>query len=159
MKLFFFIICEIFILYKPSTAENKVTSKKKTNKTLVVIVCYLWLTYHYVYVFGLLVGIYIADIVIDILIFISPTLTSKLVQSSVLSFFATIAFLYLAYKSFFEAFDILHSHYQIRGNQILIDICMFIVFVVLIDILVAKVQKRERYLSRFTNLRLPDKND
>lgn len=54
-------------------------------------------------VFSLIFGIYLADVVIDILIFISPNFTKKMVQSALLSFLATYAFLYLMYKSFSEA--------------------------------------------------------
>ncbi len=54
-------------------------------------------------VFSLLIGIYLADIVIDVLIFVSPGTTNKIVRSPYLSFAAAYAFLYLAYKSFFEA--------------------------------------------------------
>ncbi len=61
-------------------------------------------------VFSLLVGIYIADILIDILIFISPTFTKKMVENSVLSLLAAFAFIFLAYKSYSETF-ILLRHY------------------------------------------------
>lgn len=60
-------------------------------------------------VFSLLVGIYLADIVIDILIFISPVLTKKLVESPILSLLATYAFLYLMYKSYHEAIVIVQE--------------------------------------------------
>ena len=60
-------------------------------------------------VFSLLVGIYLADIVIDILIFISPKATKKIVESALLSLLATYAFLYLMYKSFWEAFLKIHE--------------------------------------------------
>lgn len=54
-------------------------------------------------VYSLLFGIFLADILIDILIFISPKMTRKLVENAWLSFLATYAFLYLLYKSFSEA--------------------------------------------------------
>ena len=57
-------------------------------------------------VFGLLVGIYTADILIDILIFVSPKLTKKLVENSYISLLASYAFIYLAYKSYSESFHI-----------------------------------------------------
>jgi len=58
-------------------------------------------------VFSLLAGIYLANIVIDILIFASPSFTKKLVKSAILSFLASIAFLYLMYKSYSEAFHLI----------------------------------------------------
>lgn len=56
--------------------------------------------------FSLIFGIYIADIVIDILIFISPSSTTKIVNNHFISFLGTIAFLFLAYKSFSEAITV-----------------------------------------------------
>lgn len=64
-------------------------------------------------VFSLLVGIYFADILIDILIFLSPALTKKIVQSSILSVLAAVAFLYLAYKSIHEALFLTHEAYGV----------------------------------------------
>jgi hypothetical protein len=58
-------------------------------------------------VFGLLIGIYLADIIIDILIFVSPKFTKKLVQSPILSLIAAYAFIYLGWKSFSEAWLLL----------------------------------------------------
>lgn len=52
--------------------------------------------------YGLIMGIYVADIVIDILIFVSPKFTKKLVENAVLSLIAAWAFLYLGYKSYSE---------------------------------------------------------
>jgi hypothetical protein len=63
-------------------------------------------------VFSLLFGIYLADIVIDILIFISPKLTKKMVESAILSLLATYAFLYLMYKSYSEAAVIIRDAYH-----------------------------------------------
>lgn len=54
-------------------------------------------------VFSLLFGIYLADVLIDIMIFASPKTTKKLVENPVFSFFASLAFIYLMYKSFSEA--------------------------------------------------------
>lgn len=54
-------------------------------------------------VFSLLFGIFLADVVIDILIFVSPNTTKKIVESPLLSLAAAYAFLFLAYKSFSEA--------------------------------------------------------
>jgi len=71
-------------------------------------------------VFSLLFGIYLADIAIDILIFVSPTLTKKVVQSAVLSLLAAYAFLYLAYKSYTEAFDVIGEHLDISVWLILL---------------------------------------
>lgn len=76
-------------------------------------------------VFSLLVGIYAADIVIDILIFVSPTFTKKMVESAVLSLIATYAFLYLMYKSFSEAFLIVqHTHGQARLIYAVALVCL-----------------------------------
>jgi hypothetical protein len=69
-------------------------------------------------VFSLLFGIYLADIMIDILIFISPALTKKLVENAVLSFLAAVAFIYLAYKSYSEAGALLHEHYHLTEVQL-----------------------------------------
>ncbi len=63
-------------------------------------------------VFSLLFGIYLADILIDILIFVSPSFTKKLVENSLLSLLAAFAFIYLAYKSYSEAFILLQQHYH-----------------------------------------------
>ncbi len=104
--------------------------------------------------FGLLIGIYIADVLIDILIFISPKFTTRLVKNAVLSLMATLAFLYLAYKSFNEAFYLLHEHYHVTGGQIFVEIVIFVVLVLLADLIMAKVQNRKHYLSKFTSLRV-----
>lgn len=52
--------------------------------------------------YGLIVGIFVADILIDILIFVSPKMTKKLVENEMLSLVAAWVFLYLGYKSFSE---------------------------------------------------------
>jgi hypothetical protein len=54
-------------------------------------------------VFSLLIGIFFADAFIDVLIFTSPKLTKKLVESALLSLLASFAFLYLMYQSYAEA--------------------------------------------------------
>ncbi len=70
-------------------------------------------------VFSLLFGIYLADILIDILIFISPAFTKKMVENASLSLLAAFAFLYLAYKSYSEAFIYLHESYHLVSWQLL----------------------------------------
>ncbi len=62
--------------------------------------------------FGLLFGIYMADIAIDIMIFLSPSFTRKVVENSVLSILAAYAFVYLGYKSFSETGVLLHEHFH-----------------------------------------------
>jgi putative Ca2+/H+ antiporter (TMEM165/GDT1 family) len=76
-------------------------------------------------VFSLLFGIYLADIVIDILIFVSPSFTKKLVENATLSLLAAVAFLYLAYKSYSEATILLHEHYHLSPVQ-LVGVSVFI---------------------------------
>jgi hypothetical protein len=98
-------------------------------------------------VFGLLVGIYFADILIDILVFVSPTLTKKVVESAVLSFIATYAFLYLAYKSYSESMMMLHEHYHVSSGRIEIFILSFHTIVVLLDLMMAKLQNRHSYIT------------
>jgi hypothetical protein len=68
--------------------------------------------------FSLLFGIYLADIVIDILIFISPSLTRKIVENAVLSILAAYAFLYLAYKSYSETFHTLHQSFHLSAIEL-----------------------------------------
>jgi hypothetical protein len=63
-------------------------------------------------VFSLLLGIYFADIVIDILIFVSPSFTKKLVENSILSLLAAFAFIFLSYKSYSEALLVTHQKYH-----------------------------------------------
>lgn len=71
-------------------------------------------------VFSLLFGIYLADILIDILIFISPAFTKRLVQNAVLSLVAAFAFLYLGYKSYSEAFHLLREAFFIPTSTLLL---------------------------------------
>lgn len=104
-------------------------------------------------VFGLLIGIYFADIFIDILIFVSPKLTKKIVESALLSFIATFAFLFLAYKSFSEALHILTEKFLISDKNILIDILLFFVIIIVADIVMAKLQKRKAYISHIVGMR------
>jgi len=85
-------------------------------------------------VFSLLFGIYLADIVIDIIIFVSPSFTKKLVESPSLSFVATYAFIYLAYKSFSESYILLHERFHISGLNALIWVVFFVLFVLLLDL-------------------------
>jgi len=61
---------------------------------------------------SLLVGIYFADVFIDILIFVSPAKTKKLVENALLSILAAVAFLYLAYKSFSESLILASEHFH-----------------------------------------------
>jgi len=104
-------------------------------------------------VFGLLIGIYFADILIDILIFVSPKLTKKVVNSAILSFIATIAFLYLAYKSYTEAGILVHEHYFVPGKTIFTDLAIFICIIVIIDLIMARIQHRKAYIKHIINLR------
>jgi len=104
-------------------------------------------------VFGLLIGIYFADILIDILIFVSPKLTKKVVESVALAFIATFAFLFLAYKSITEAGLLLHEKYLLTEKEIFIDITIFFVALLILDLLVAKLQHRKAYITHITNLR------
>lgn len=104
-------------------------------------------------VFGLLIGIYFADIFIDILIFVSPKFTKKIVESALLSFIATFAFLFLAYKSFSEALHILTEKFLISDKSLVIDILLFFVVVILADVIMAKIQKRNAYITHIVNLR------
>lgn len=71
-------------------------------------------------VFSLLFGIYLADILIDILIFVSPSVTKRLVQNAFLSLIAAFAFLYLGYKSYSEAFELLHEAFFLPISTILL---------------------------------------
>lgn len=78
-------------------------------------------------VFSLLAGIYLADVVIDVLIFASPSLTKKLVESPLLSFLASLAFLYLMYKSYSEAFLLIARvpSQSARMGYIVFVVCVF----------------------------------
>lgn len=79
--------------------------------------------------YGLLFGIYLADIVIDLLIFISPKFTKKMVENAVLSLLATYAFIYLAYKSFSESYLLLVDKVHLSNHTIVI---MSVTFVLLV---------------------------
>lgn len=85
--------------------------------------------------YGLLFGIYLADIVIDILIFMSPSFTKKLVENSKLSLLAAYAFLYLAYKSFSESYHLLVEKVKVEPVFILLWSLIFITGVILVDLL------------------------
>ncbi len=104
-------------------------------------------------VFGLLIGIYFADIFIDILIFVSPKFTKKIVESALLSFIATFAFIFLAYKSFSEALHILTEKFFISGKNITEDILLFFLIIIVADIVMAKLQKRKAYISHIVDMR------
>lgn len=71
-------------------------------------------------VFSLLFGIYLADIVIDILIFVSPAFTKKMVENAVLSLLAALAFLYLAFTSYREAYHLLHEAFELSYSTLLV---------------------------------------
>ncbi len=86
-------------------------------------------------VFSLLIGIYFADILIDILIFTSPSLTKKIVVSPLLSILAAYAFIYLAYKSFSEAAILMHEKFHIGLTTGLTGFFIFLGLVVLADML------------------------
>ena len=103
--------------------------------------------------FGLLIGIYFADIFIDILIFVSPRFTKKIVESALLSFIATFAFIFLAYKSFSEALHILTEKFFISGKNIAEDILLFFLTIIVADIVMAKLQKRKAYISHIVDMR------
>ncbi len=78
-------------------------------------------------VFSLLFGIYLADILIDILIFISPQMTKKLVENALLSVLAAGAFLFLAYKSYSETFIILHEKYDVTLIPLVILVLVVVI--------------------------------
>ncbi len=104
-------------------------------------------------VFGLLIGIYFADVFIDILIFVSPKFTKKVVESAILSIIATFAFLFLAYKSFSEALGLVHEKFLVSKESIFIDILIFFLVVILFDVIAAKLQNRKTFISHTINLR------
>ncbi len=79
-------------------------------------------------VFSLLFGIYLADVVIDILIFVSPRTTKRIVESPYLSFLAAYAFMYLAYKSFSEALILISHEYGFNFVQATILAMISMVF-------------------------------
>lgn len=78
-------------------------------------------------VFSLLCGIYLADIIIDILIFLSPSFTKKLVENAYLSLIAAIAFLYLAYKSYSESLHMLHVAFHFSPEKLVASVAVVIV--------------------------------
>lgn len=84
-------------------------------------------------VYSLLFGIYIADIVIDLIIFISPKFTKKLVESPMLSLLAAYAFLYLAFKSFSESYDHIIHHLKVSSSLTLIVVGIALIVVMVID--------------------------
>jgi len=92
--------------------------------------------------FGLIFGIYIADILIDLLIFISPDFTKKIVESPLLSILAAYAFIYLAYKSYSESFMMLHEQFHITSIEAIGGIIVFVLGVVLVDWIVGRITKR-----------------
>lgn len=77
--------------------------------------------------FSLLFGIYLADILIDILIFVSPKFTKKMVENAMLSLLAAYAFIYLGYKSFSEALILMHEHFHFTAPQLTVIFVLFIV--------------------------------
>lgn len=94
-------------------------------------------------VYSLLFGIYLADIVIDILIFVSPTITKKIVQSPVLSLIAVYAFLFLAYKSYSESFVLMIEHFHLSIGKFLVGMAIFLVMVVVGDLIMSKFSKKK----------------
>ena len=83
--------------------------------------------------FGLVVGIYIADILIDILIFVSPDFTKKMVENAVLSLVAAWAFLYLGYKSYSEVSILIVESLKVEEWELLIGVVFFVLSVVIYD--------------------------
>ncbi|MEI7578463.1 MAG: hypothetical protein WCJ58_00310 [bacterium] len=93
-------------------------------------------------VFSLLFGIYLADIVIDLLIFISPKFTKKVVQSALLSLLAAFAFLYLAYKSYSESYHLLHEKFNLETTTIILGALGFFTIVTIVDLLTLIVRRK-----------------
>lgn len=85
-------------------------------------------------VFSLLIGIYLADIAIDILIFVSPKLTTKIVQNPWLSIGGAYAFLYLAYRSLSEAYNMLRLDFSTWGNDIILAVVGFTALIVILHL-------------------------
>lgn len=83
--------------------------------------------------YSLIVGIYVADIVIDILIFVSPNLTKKLVENAILSLIAALAFLYLGYKSFTEAARLMSESWLIGNKELIVGVVIFVILVGVYD--------------------------
>lgn len=80
--------------------------------------------------YGLIFGIYISDILIDILIFVSPKFTKKMVESALLSVLASGAFLYLAYKSYAETVVLLEERFHLAPVHILFGVLIFLAIVI-----------------------------
>lgn len=80
--------------------------------------------------FGLLFGIYLADIIIDLMIFIFPRFTTRLVENPLLSLFGAYAFLYLAYKSYSESIILLLENYHAIGLALLVTLLLVSLFFV-----------------------------
>jgi len=82
-------------------------------------------------VFSLLIGIFFADVFIDVLIFTSPQITKRIVESAVLSFLASFAFLYLMYKSYSEAILLItQTTNAIVRVEYLVGVCCLIAYLV-----------------------------
>jgi hypothetical protein len=94
--------------------------------------------------FSLIVGIYVADIAIDVLIFLSPKLTKKLVENALLSLLAAWAFLYLAYKSYSEVWHLMSRVWHIERVQLIAGVLMFVAVVVFFDWMKAEFSKRQQ---------------
>jgi hypothetical protein len=94
-------------------------------------------------VFGLLIGIYVADIFIDILIFVSPKFTTKLVESPLLSIVAAFAFIYLGWKSFSEAGIMAHEFFTVAYLWEVILLVAVFALTVAVDLIVFKKSHKE----------------
>lgn len=93
-------------------------------------------------VFGLLFGIYLADILIDILIFTSPKITKLLVESAILSLLAVYAFIYLAYKSYSESYHFLNESYDVELHTVALLFAAFLTLMIVVDFALLKVRKQ-----------------
>lgn len=102
-------------------------------------------------VFSLLFGIYLADIVIDILIFVSPKTTNKIVQSPTLSLLAVFAFLYLAYKSLSESINLAAEHFHWASSYIILIGIGVILAVFLLDTMKLAMNKNAKEHVRGKN--------
>lgn len=96
--------------------------------------------------YGLIFGIYLADIVIDILIFVSPSLTKRLVENPILSLLAAWAFLYLAYKSFKEAYHLLVGAAHVSPLYVQLFVFTFVMAVTIGDIVRYRMGKRQEHV-------------
>jgi hypothetical protein len=83
--------------------------------------------------YGLIIGIYLADILIDILIFVSPKMTKKLVENAFLSLLAAWAFLYLGYKSYSEVWLVAEETWHVASWEVVAIVIALIVGVVVVD--------------------------